>query len=548
MTGTKRRVPRALAVALAMGSLAQLANAGEWLTFGHDPQRSGWNETETTLTPSNVGRLKLLWNTQLPTQPQDVALSTLTSPLVAEGIETAQGRKDLVFIGGYGHPPNIDDTIFAIDAASGRIFWQKTYPNPGKPQRPATSNCANTEQATPVIDKKAGVIYFTMSDGKLRGLSLASGEERLAPMPFVAPYSRNWSLNLVGNVVYTAAGRGCGGDAEQFIEPGSVSAMDVRDPAHPQLSRFLTGRGRPAGPWGRGGPVAGPNGLYIQTADGNHDPAAGIYGNAVIAVAPKAYGIADSFTPANWKLLNAKDLDLGSGSPMIFPFKDRTLLATSSKEGVVYVLDAKNLGGGAPDHAKPLYQSPRLGNDEESYWGRGVWGEISTYQSSSGERYLYVPMWGPPGKDGFQFPRNAGPAPHGSIMALQVVESGQGISLTPQWISRDLAVPDNVAVANGMVFAVQTGEQTAQHFTNPEGHGQARAGEQSETVATLSKFRSTPLNPMVLYAFDAVTGKELYSSGKQLKDWVHFSQPVVALGKVFLVSHDAHLYAFGLKP
>ncbi|HSS13003.1 MAG TPA: hypothetical protein VLL04_03870, partial [Rhizomicrobium sp.] len=93
-----------------------------------------------------------------------------------------------------------------------------------------------------------------------------------------------------------------------------------------------------------------------------------------------------------------------------------------------------------------------------------------------------------------------------------------------------------------------TGEQTAQHFTNPEGHGQARAGEQSETVATLSKFRSTPLNPMVLYAFDAVTGKELYSSGKQLKDWVHFSQPVVALGKVFLVSHDAHLYAFGLKP
>jgi hypothetical protein len=28
---------------------------------------------------------------------------------------------------------------------------------------------------------------------------------------------------------------------------------------------------------------------------------------------------------------------------------------------------------------------------------------------------------------------------------------------------------------------------------------------------------------------------------------VHFSQPAVALGKVFLVSHDAHVYAFGLK-
>ena len=536
-----RTIFLAAALLIPAASQAQLP-ASEWLTFGYDPQRSGWNTAETTLSTKNVGRLKLLWSTPLPTPPQDVALSTLTSPLVTEGVQTQQGRKNLVFTIG------IDDTIFAMDADSGKVIWQKTFPNPGKPQRPATSNCANTEQATPVIDKAAGVIYFTMSDGKLRGLSLAAGEERLTPMPFVAPFSRNWSLNLVHGVVYTAAGRGCGGDAAQPIEPGSVSAMDVSDPLHPQLSRFYTGRGRPAGPWGRGGPVAGPNGVYVQTADGNHDPAAGIYGNAVIAVAPKAYGIADSFTPANWKLLNAKDLDLGSGGPMIFPFKDRSLLATSSKEGVVYLLDAKNLGGGPPDHAKPLYQSPRLGNDEELYYGRGVWGEISTYQTPQGERYLYVPMWGPPGKDGFQFPRSYGPAPHGSIMALQLVENEHGVALMPQWISRDLQVPDNVAVANGVVFAVQTGEQTAQHSTNPEGHGQPRGGEAPETITGLARFRSTPLANMVLYAFDAQTGKELYSSGKLLKDWVHFNQPTVALGKVFLVSHDAHVYAFGLRP
>ena len=513
--------------------------ASEWLTFGYDAQRSGWNTTETTLSPKNVGRLALLWNTQLSTPPQDVALSTLTSPLVAEGVETAQGKKNLLFTIG------IDDTLYALDADSGKTVWQKSFPNPGKPVRPATSNCANTEQATPVIDRAAGVIYFTMSDGKLRGLSLAAGDERLTPMPFVAPFSRNWSLNLVQGVVYTAAGRGCGGDAAQPIEPGSVSAMDVSDPQHPQLSRFLTGRGRPAGPWGRGGPVAGPNGLYVQTADGNHDPAAGIYGNAVIAVAPKAYGIVDSFTPANWKLLNAKDLDLGSGSPVIFPFQDRTLLATSCKEGVVYLLDAKNLGG--QDHAKPLYQSPRLGNDDENYYGRGVWGGFSTWQNAQGARYLYVPMWGPPGKDGFQFPKSYGAAPHGSIMALQVVEKDGAFSLTPQWMSRDLQVPDNVAVAGGVVFAVQTGEQTLQHAVNPEGHGQARAGEARETIASLAKFRSTPLADMVLYAFDAETGKELYSSKKLLASWVHFNQPVVASGKVFLVSHDAHVYAFGLK-
>jgi hypothetical protein len=231
---------------------------------------------------------------------------------------------------------------------------------------------------------------------------------------------------------------------------------------------------------------------------------------------------------------------------VIFPFKDRTLLATSSKEAVVYLLDAGNLGG--PDHAKPLVQTPRMGNDAEAYYGHGVWGEISTTQTAQGDRYLYVPMWGPPGKDAPPFPHSYGPAPHGSIMALKLVDDKGALSLTPQWMSRDLAVPDNVAVANGVVYAVQTGEQTLQHMGNPENHGRPANGEPPETIAGLAKFRSTPLNTMVLYALDAETGKELYSSGKLLSNWVHFSQPAVALGKVFLVSHDAHVYAFGLKP
>jgi len=132
-------------------------------------------------------------------------------------------------------------------------------------------------------------------------------------------------------------------------------------------------------------------------------------------------------------------------------------------------------------------------------------------------------------------------------MALQVTENEKSLSLNPQWISRDLAVPDNVAIANGVVFAVQTGEQTFQHSQNPEGHGQARNGEAAETIDGLAKFRSTPVAGMVLVGLDALTGKQLYSSGKLLTDWVHFSQPVVAQGKVFLVSHDAHVYAFGLR-
>jgi outer membrane protein assembly factor BamB len=537
MSKKNKNILWALATALLLPAAATAqAPANEWLTFGYDQQRSGWNSAETALTQANVGRLKLLWSSQLPTPPQDTSMPTLTSPLVAQ-----VNSKTMVFTIG------IDDTLFAIDADSGKTVWQKSFPNTLKPVRPATTNCHNTETATPVIDKARSVIFFTTSDGKLRGADLTDGAEKLTPMQFVAPFSRNWSLNLVNNVVYTAAGRGCGGDASQSIEPGHVSAMDVNDLSHPQLSRFLTGRNRPAGPWGRGGPIAGPQGVYVQTADGARDPAGGVFGNAVLAIQPKAYGIADSFTPPSWKNLNAKDLDLGSGSPVIFPFKTRTLLATSSKEGVIYVLDAKNLGGGGQaDHAKALYTSPRLGNDEEKYYGHGVWGGFSTYEDTSGARWLYVPMWGPPGKEA-QFPKSYGPAPHGSVMALKVVEKDGGVALEPQWMSRDLTLPDNVAVAGGVVYAVQTGEQSLQHFLDPEAHGRAAPGQQPETPASLGKFRSTPVAPMVLYALDAQTGKQLYDSGKILGSWVHFSQPTVAQGKVFLVSHDAHVYAFGLS-
>ena len=52
---------------------------------------------------------------------------------------------------------------------------------------------------------------------------------------------------------------------------------------------------------------------------------------------------------------------------------------------------------------------------------------------------------------------------------------------------------------------------------------------------------------LVLYAFDAQTGKQLYSSEKIIQGWVHYGEPVVAAGKVFVVTWDAHVYAFGLK-
>jgi outer membrane protein assembly factor BamB len=124
-------------------------------------------------------------------------------------------------------------------------------------------------------------------------------------------------------------------------------------------------------------------------------------------------------------------------------------------------------------------------------------------------------------------------------MAFQVTASGDTISATPAWTSPDMIMPDPPVVANGVVYAVSTGGQRMQNSVNP--------GEPRMAYPDSAVLRSTPVGSLTLYALDAETGKPLWSSKKLIKDWVHFGEPVVALGKVYVVTHDAHVYAFGLK-
>ena len=55
-----------VAVGLVVLMAPHIAAAqSEWLTWGYDQQRSGWNKSETTLTRDNVSRLELNWKVQL---------------------------------------------------------------------------------------------------------------------------------------------------------------------------------------------------------------------------------------------------------------------------------------------------------------------------------------------------------------------------------------------------------------------------------------------------------------------------------------------------
>ncbi len=510
------KLPRLTTVILLATAVAQGA---DWPTFGHDPQRSGWAAEERTLSAANVSTLQLKWKSKV--KNESYSLSALTPPVVAANVSTAMGVKNVVYVSGIG------GTVFALETESGEVVWSRnlpthTMPKPGAFQ--GTFLCPNGITATPVIDRRTETLYELSADGLLYGLDLGSGRPRFAPIQFVPPFSKMLSLNLSGNTIYTTLAQGCGGAFS------GIYSIDVSDPHRPVVRDAVFSNTDTAGLWGRSGAVIGNNGrIYGNTADGKFNTQSGDYSNTVISVSLHELDSIDYFLPPNWAYLDKKDLDLGATSPTYFGWKARNLIAAASKEAVIYLLDADSLGD--KDHQTALYTSPKLGNASDICCsGLGIWGAMSTARDAQGRTWLYVPMGGPIASTAPPFPLTNGDAPHGSIMAFVVVEDPktQKPVLDPQWISGDFNIPDPSIIANGVLFALATGENPVQ-----------RGGE-------AQRFKNT--QPAVLRALDAYTGKELFNSGSTFSTWVHFSGLAISNGQVFAVDHDSNVYCFGLKP
>ena len=124
-------------------------------------------------------------------------------------------------------------------------------------------------------------------------------------------------------------------------------------------------------------------------------------------------------------------------------------------------------------------------------------------------------------------------------------------------------------MANGVVYAYQSGKDSTETraLGAARGVGAARgasaanaargagpgrgAGANGTTGAGAARGSGATAAPAsigtnaILYAFDAETGKQLFSS--ELDSFNHFTNPVVADGTVYAVTWDGKLYAFGLE-
>lgn len=510
----------------AAGPGAQLTQGqpgkANWMTDGGDPHKNAWQRNETLIGKDTVKGMTLAWKLRLDNEPRE--MHNLFPPLIVSDVATADGPKEIAVVAG------ISDNLYGIDVARGAQIWKRRFDSTFVPPSGGRGNvlCPGGLTATPVIGPAAVpgkyIAYAISWDGRLRKVDVATGAEVEPPEPFLPPNGKPYALNLWNNVLYTTTAQGCGGN------PNAAYSYDL---ATKKVGQYLPGSG---GMWPRSGPTIGKDGtLYAGTGDGDYYPERQIYGQTIIAVKQdpetKAMVLKDWYTPSNAFWLRKRDLDMNVTGP-VFDWKGKEYLVQSSKECRLWLLETAALGG--EDHRTPVYRTPLICNEEVNFAATGTWGALASWEDRDGTRYVLVPFWGPK-HSRFTAPIEHGEVTRGAVAAFKMEEKAPGkVVLTPVWLSRDMDQAEPPVVANGVVFAYGSGENTAQADT-AQGLGFNTA------VNRIAKSTHA-----TIYAFDARTGSELWSSGDQITSFNHFSGLSVANGRVYIGTYDGTLYCFAV--
>lgn len=337
-------------------------------------------------------------------------------------------------------------------------------------------------------------IYAVSSDGVLHRLGQLSGVDQGKPLPFLPADAKVSSLIDISDVVYATTQDACGGAAN------GVWSINVAN-NNGTVDSWKTNGGSPVGE-----PAFGSDGtVYVAIGQGN--TSANGYSDAVVALDPKTLQPKDWFTQANADF---------SSTPMILTVGKTEIVAAATRDGRVFLLNAKSLGGSS--HGTPLYASP-------AYSSGLAPTALAGGQDSSGATWILEPFGGPLPAS-VKLAPNSGTITHGGILALKVANANGNFSLQPAWVSPDMVSPLPPIVINGVVFALSS--------------GQYEPGNTSVSVAD----RVSHSVPAKLYAFEATTGLGVWNSGNSLAT---FSSTGLwaSVGQVYVATHDNVIYAFG---
>lgn len=454
----------------------------DWVTSRADAQRTSWIRSDAFISPDSMQKsgFGLRWKAALGA----------TSPisLLAEGVVFGNlgfGSKPVSFI------TSRANRVFAVDDDNGAVFWERQFigeivrtnvcpggmtsaatrpatlapviPSwrglpergpytsavsaPGEGvlpyflERQAVARAPSTPPSAPPPPPLPQVVYVLSTDGQLHTLGLYSGKDVARPLPLVPPNARTSDLIAIGNVVYTTTTDGCGGAVD------GVWAMDLANDAH-TVKTWKSDAGSVVGrvSFGANGTV------FVGSS------------NAILALDPQELTVRNRFTLIDSTFVT---------SPVVFRIGEREVVAATTHDGSLVVLDAASLS--------EVGRSAVASRDP-----RG----LATWEDRAGTRWLLTTTLA-------------------NVSGLKATLVNDALKLETGWTSQPIGEPLPPIIVNGVAFVVSSDR--------------------------------TP----ILYALDAATGRELWTSGRTITSPARRPALWAGIGQVHVATSDNTVYAFG---
>jgi len=440
----------AAAALVCLGALTWTpALAQDWTTGGYDAQRSSWVRAEGKISAASLRKpgFQLVWTLTLA--DESTATRAVTPPVLLDFLIGYRGFRSLGFVGA----PS--DHVIAIDTDLGRVEWERRFaatapptggsptcardrtPQLARPTNPALGLAGRAGGASraaqpargavgepgegaatlaqlgahrpeaphkaPAPTQLAGprpaphpfaIVYVLPGDGMLHTLNVMNGADAEAPAPFIpSDADAAGGLIVVDDVAYVATARRCGEALD------AVWALDLG-------ARHVTTWRAPGGIAGALGPAMGPDGtLYVTTRDGQ-----------LVALEPRTLKPKGTYRSGGPAFIS---------SPVVFDHRGGLLIAASSREGRIRLLDSRRAAFvGTPSSAGTLAD------------------ELAAWADTNDTRWLVAPAGG-------------------SVVAWKVVQEDSVPVLRAGWVSRDMPMSRAPTVVNDVIFAVSRGTPPA---------------------------------------------------------------------------------------
>jgi len=364
------RVHPLLPAGSAAPSVAAAVSRVVVTTRNYDLGRTGWNRNEPRLKPSNVTA-----STFHKVGVLRVDDKIESSPLYVAGVHTSAGTRDVLLV------TTTNNSVYAFDANNQAVLWQSV--DSLRPVIPSLKSAIYEKwgiTSTPVIDTDTDTVYvirLAKENGnliyRLFGLRLADGSEA-----FQSQAVNDLSVTRDGNTfvngqqyIRTALALWRNPAGDKAIVFGASGGEDVHGPhgwviAYNVAKLHAGGKVTPAvwcsspgsggvGIWMAAQGVAVDESdpqrdIYLATGNGPYRQQFGadLLGESVVRLhynpSANTLNVADWFTPFTDESHdpNHQDQDLGAAGVLLIP-NSRTVLA-GGKEGIFYNVDRTNMG------------------------------------------------------------------------------------------------------------------------------------------------------------------------------------------------------------